>query len=344
MNELSRFPRTTLAHLPTPLEACPGVSQWLEGPEIWVKRDDQTGLGGGGNKLRKLEFLMAHALAEGADTVLTAGGVQSNHVRQTAAAAAKLGLACHAVLEEPGHDPTPAFWTSGNAMLDRLLGARLHSVPHGSDISASLASLERRLISQGARPYVIPVGGSNPVGALGYVRWVSEVLEQIARWPTYPAAIVLASGSAGTQAGILVGLLLEGVNIPVIGICVSRASEEQEAKIETLANEILEHLGYQGTLPRASVLAHDGQVGPGYGYPTEAMAEAVKQAAARDGLLLDPVYTGKAFAGLISFCREDRFHPSERVVFLHTGGAPALFAYPELVPAGSVPCESVSQE
>ena len=332
MDLLARFPRTALAHLPTPLEPCAAVSDWLGGPDVWIKRDDQTGLGGGGNKLRKLEFLMAEALESGADTVLTAGGVQSNHVRQTAAAAAKLGLACHAVIEAPGHEAGPDFWASGNAMLDRLFRIGLHPVPHGADMEAELAALQARLAAGGKRPFTIPVGGSNSIGALGYVKWVSELLEQIEDWSAPPSAIVVASGSAGTQAGILVGLHLANVSIPVIGVCVSRPRAVQEEKIERLANDILRHLDSPGPIPHSLIRAHDGEVGPGYGHPTEGMIEAVHEVAAREGILLDPVYTGKAFAGLIRLSRNGQFRPAERVVFLHTGGAPALYAYPELAP------------
>ncbi|MFT5391646.1 MAG: L-cysteate sulfo-lyase [Gammaproteobacteria bacterium] len=330
MKNLDRFARSPLAHLPTVLEPLPGVSGWLGGPEIWVKRDDQTGVGGGGNKMRKLEFLLGHALAQGADTILTAGGVQSNHVRQTAAAASRLGLRCMAVLEEPAQQMSPEFYRSGNLMLDTLFGAQLRRVAPGSDINAALGRWSDELAAEGGRPYIVPVGGSNPVGALGYVNCAFELCEQINAWPSPPAAIVLATGSAGTQAGLLVGLHLAQIDIPVIGVCVSRTSAVQDEKVSALAMATLEHLGAVGSPPNLAVLTHDGEVGPGYGLPTEGMREAVREVARRDALLLDPVYTGKAFAGLVALVRAQHFHCGERVVFLHSGGAHALFAYPNL--------------
>ena len=271
-------------------------------------------------------------LCRGADVVLTAGGIQSNHVRQTAAAAARVGIECCVVLEEPAAAMAPEFFASGNLLLGRFFRAQVKRVPAGTDTHAALAEWAAELEMAGARPYIIPVGGSNAIGALGYVICAQELVEQVRDWPTLPAAIVVATASAGTQAGLVAGLFLEQVSIPVVGMCVSRSSDEQDAKVEALANEVLEFLGYTGAIPPPLIMTHDAEVGPGYGQPTPHMIEAVQVAAAREGLLLDPVYTGKAFAGLIGLCRNDQFRPSERVIFLHTGGTPALFAYPNIAP------------
>lgn len=326
--EIDRFP---LAHLPTPLEQSRQLTEWLQGPDIWIKRDDMTGFGGGGNKVRKLEYLAADAIKSGATWLLTAGGIQSNHVRQTAAAAAKLGLRCGVVLQAPAQEMASEFYATGNILLDSLFDAEIRHIPAEASIDDALEQWASALEGQGERPYPIPVGGSNPLGALGYVHCATEIVAQAREWASRPTAIVLPTGSAGTQAGLLVGLALAGWDdVPVIGVCVSRASPEQDAKVWELVQQTFQFLGRDNLLQRSSVLTFDGAVGAGYGLPTPGMTEAVREVARRAGMLLDPVYTGKGFAGLISLCRSGDFLRGDRIIFLHTGGAPALFAYPEI--------------
>ena len=324
---LTDFPRIPLAHLPTPLERLPRLSEALGGPSIWVKRDDCTGLGGGGNKTRKLEFLMAAARQQGADTVITPGAVQSNHARQTAAAAARLGMSCHLLLEDIAADADRDYRGSGNVLLDRMLDAHLHHFPNGTDLEVAAESVSDELRETGNLPYLIPVGGSNALGALGYVVCAFELLEQAKERSLTIDHLILATGSAGTQAGLLAGLHIKKSDTPVLGICVSRSSEEQERKVGMLCTDTLELLDCKRALPREAVRANGDYVGQGYGLPTRDMIEAVALTAGSEGLLLDPVYTGKAMAGLVDLVRRGQFQDSDNVVFLHTGGSPALFAY-----------------
>ena len=324
---LADFPRIRLAHLATPLEPLPRLSETLGGPSIWVKRDDCTGLGGGGNKTRKLEFLMAAAREQGADTVITAGAVQSNHARQTAAAAARLSMGCHLLLEDIAADADRDYRGSGNMLLDRVFAAQLHHFPNGTDLDLAADSLAAELRETGRIPYVIPVGGSNALGALGYVVCALELLEQAKKQRLSIDHLVLATGSAGTQAGLLAGLHLQKSDISVLGICVSRSAEEQEKMVRTLCGETLELLECKRALPGEAVRANGDYVGQGYGLPTRGMIKAVALAARCEGLLLDPVYTGKAMAGLVDLVRHGHFEDDDNLVFLHTGGSPALFAY-----------------
>jgi L-cysteate sulfo-lyase len=325
--DVDRFPRERLAHLPTPIEPLPRLSRHLGGPHLWVKRDDCTGLATGGNKTRKLEFVMAAALADGADTIVTVGAIQTNHGRQTAAAAARLGLRCEIVMANAVGRETPAYLESGNVLLDRLLGARLTVLPPGSDLGAAMAEIAERVRDEGGRPHVVPVGASTALGSLGYVGCALELGEQLAARGLEIDHLVTASGSAGTQAGLLVGLEGTGAEIPVMGICVSRSGAEQEEKVFQLAMETAELAGVPGCLTRRRVVCLGDYVGEGYGIPTDGMREAVSLAASLEGLLLDPVYSGKAMAGLVDQIRRERFGPDENVLFLHTGGVPGLFAY-----------------
>jgi D-cysteine desulfhydrase family pyridoxal phosphate-dependent enzyme len=324
---LDDFPRAALAHLPTPLEPMERLSAELGGPRLWVKRDDCTGLALGGNKTRKLEFLMAEALEAGADSVITAGGVQSNHVRQTAAAAAKLGLAAHLVLtrnvpwDKDGYDRT------GNILLDRLLGAEIRILPAGSDRAAAMDALAASLRAAGGRPYVIPLGGSNATGALGYALCARELLAQAEALCGGLDAVVLASSSGGSQAGLIAGLAALDHPARVIGIEVDGDREGVAAAVREVAAAAAQRLGLDAGEVVARVEVVAGYGGPGYGLPTPEMRRAVELAARREGLLLDPVYSGKAMAGLIGLIAEGRFGPDDRVVFLHSGGTPALFAY-----------------
>jgi len=324
---LADFPRIRLAHLPTPLEPLPHLSKALGGPSIWVKRDDCTGLGSGGNKTRKLEFLMAAAREQGADTVITPGAVQSNHASQTAAAAARLGMGCHLLLEDIAADADRDYRGSGNILLDRLFDAHLHKFPNGTDLDLAAESLATELRKTGRAPYFIPVGGSSALGALGYVVCALEIMDQAEEQQLSVDHVVLATGSGGTQAGLLAGLHLQGSDISVLGVCVSRSAEEQEKKVAMLCAESLGLLECKRPLTREAVRANGDYVGQGYGLPTRGMIKAVALAASCEGLLLDPVYTGKAMAGLVELVRHGGFKDGDNVVFLHTGGSPTLFAY-----------------
>ena len=326
---LSRFPRVRFCHGPTPLEPMENLSRLLDGPRLFVKRDDCTGLATGGNKTRKLEFLMGEALEEGADTAITQGAVQSNHARQTAAAAAMLGLKCEIVLERRVEDPGPLYDSGGNAFLDRLLGANIRHVPGGTDMTAALDEVAREVRDGGGKPYVIPGGGSTPVGALGYVSCALELLHQANDIGLEIDTVIHATGSAGTQAGLLTGL--EGTNsgIGVYGISVRQPKAKQEAAVHKLTSATAEYVGVKGGIARQRVVANGDYVGGGYGVPTPGMVEAVTLTARHQGILLDPVYSGKGMAGLIDLCRKGVFKKDQTVVFLHTGGAAALFAYQE---------------
>ncbi len=328
---LSRFSRVKLCHAPTALEPMTNLTRLLDGPNLYVKRDDCTGLAGGGNKTRKLEFLIGEALEQGADTVITQGAVQSNHARQTAAAACKFGLACEILLERRVPDTGPEYETTGNVLLDELYGARIGFRPGGTDMNAAALELADEVRARGGKPYYIPGGGSNRVGALGYVNCALELLQQANDTGLRIDTIVHGTGSAGTQAGLVAGL--EGCNsgIAVLGISVRQPKEKQEEAVYRLASETAEYLGIKTGLARDSVVADDGYVGPGYGQPTASMVEAVQMAARHEGLLLDPVYSGKGMAGLIGLIRQGAFAKGQNVVFLHTGGSAALFAYRDVL-------------
>ena len=327
---LARFPRRRYTPHPTAIEKLAHLTAELGGPEIWIKRDDLTGLTGGGNKTRKLEFLVADALAQGADTLITQGAVQSNHCRLTLAAAVREGLKCRLVLEQrvPGsYDPH----ASGNNFLFDLLGAEAVTVVDaGTDMEAAMRQVADDLTAEGRRGYVIPGGGSNPMGALGYVVCAQELLTQGFDMGVAFDHLVCASGSAGTHAGLLVGLLGCNADMPLTGINVRRPRPEQEGNVHRLAEGTASLLGLPAA-PREAVVALDRWVGPGYSIPTDEMVEAVRMLARLEGVLLDPVYTGKAMAGLIGLVREGAFKRGERVLFIHTGGWPALYAYQDVL-------------
>lgn len=325
--QLSRFPRARFAHLPTPLEPMPRLSEALGGKAaFWVKRDDCTGLAGGGNKTRKLEFLLGEALEQGADTLVTQGAVQSNHVRQTAAAAARFGMACEVILEERTGSKAVDYVGSGNVLLDRLLGAKIRTVPGGSDMNAELARTAEEIRGRGGKPYVIPGGGSNTVGALGYVDCALELVRQADAQGLRIDRIVTATGSAGTHAGLVAGLALMGADVPILGIGVRAPKETQEANVHKLAVETAALLGHGDRVSREMTVANCDYVGAGYGLIDEGVIDALKLIARTEALLLDPVYTGKAMKGLIDLARKGAFD-GETVVFLHTGGAQGLFGY-----------------
>lgn len=322
---LARFPRIRLAHLPTPLEPLPRLSEAL-GVDLWIKRDDCTGLAGGGNKTRKLEFLLGEAWAQDADTLVTQGAVQSNHVRQTVAAAVANGMACEVILEERTGSTATDYTENGNVLMDRLFGAVIRRVPGGTDMNAELEKTAQEVRDRRGRPYIIPGGGSNAVGALGYVDCAREIVMQADELDLKIDRIVTATGSAGTHAGLVAGLAVMGADIPVLGIGVRAPKEKQEANVLKLARETAALLGHPDRVTDAMVVADCDYVGEGYGLIDAAVIEALKLAARTDGIVLDPVYTGKAMKGLVALAKKRRFD-QETVVFLHTGGAQGLFGY-----------------
>ena len=327
---LARFPRVRLAHLPTPLEPMTNLSKHLGGKvNLWIKRDDCTGLSTGGNKTRKLEFLIGEAVKLGCDTVITQGATQSNHARQTAAAAAKLGLGCHILLEDRTGYTDKAYTRSGNVLLDELHGASISKRAADTNMNAEMEALADGLRRKGKKPYIIPGGGSNPVGATGYANCALELVAQANEMHLTIDHIVQATGSAGTQAGLVAGLCAINANIPVYGISVRAPKAKQEDNVFALAEATAKHIGAPGVVKRENIVANSDYVGQGYGIPTEGMIEAVKLLAQHEGILLDPVYTGKGMAGLIDLVKKDHFEKGSTVVFLHTGGSAGLFGYPD---------------
>lgn len=315
-----RFP---LAHLPTPLEPMKRLSTVLGGPELWIKRDDQTGLATGGNKTRKLELLIAEALAQGADVVLTVGAAQSNHCRQTAAAAARAGL--ESVLVLRGGALPRELWT-GNLLLDDLLGARFWWSGDEDPLLAMDAAVEAERAA-GRKPYAIPYGGSNAVGAAAYALAFEELWDQMASLDVYFDRVVFATSSGGTQAGLIVGAGACGYRGQVLGISVDKTSRHLGEMVAALLAPTATRLGLDPDSIAGDVQIDDGHLGGGYGVVTGAEREAVRLVARREGILLDPVYTGKAMAGLLDLVRRGEIGASEKVLFWHTGGLPALFAY-----------------
>ncbi|WP_099826471.1 D-cysteine desulfhydrase [Oceaniglobus indicus] len=338
---LSRFARVRLGHFPTALERLDNLTRHLGGPEIWIKRDDCTGLATGGNKTRKLEFLVGDALAQGADTLVTQGATQSNHVRQTAAAACKTGLRCHALLEQRVTNMGDAYSTSGNVLMDDIMGCEYEERPEGLDMNAEGEALAEKLRTQGRKPYFIPGGGSNTIGALGYVACANEMVQQFDDERLTVDAIVHATGSTGTQAGLLAGLHAMNVDIPVMGVSVRAPEDKQRANVHRLAVATADLLGARGDLPQSRVAVDDTEVGGGYGQPTDAMVDAIALLARQEGILLDPVYSGKGFAGLLSMIRRGVLTKGQRVVFIHTGGSSALFAYGHLFSRQTAPTRAI---
>ncbi len=324
---LSRFPRLRLAHLPTPLEPLKRLSEELGGPEIWIKRDDCTGLSTGGNKTRKLEFLMAEAQIQGADTVMTQGAVQSNHVRQTSAFAAKLGMKCHVLLEDRTGYTDDNYNHNGNVFIDLLHGATYEKRGPGLDMNAEMEVVADKLRDAGSNVYTIVGGGSNATGALGYVDCAFELLHQANDKGLVVDHIVHATGSTGTQAGLITGLKAMNANISLLGISVRAPKEIQEENVYKLAVETASKLGCDGVVNRDDIVANSDYVGEGYGLPTKAGIEAITMFAELEGILLDPVYSSKGASGLIDLIRKGYFKKSDRIVFIHTGGSASLFGY-----------------
>ncbi len=325
--KLTTFPRVRITHSPTPLEFMPRLTEALGGPNLYIKRDDCTGLGTGGNKTRKLEFLMGEAQAQKADVIITQGATQSNHARQTVAIAAKMDMQCEILLENRTGFTQPEYKHSGNVFLDVLYGAHVQEYPGGTDMNAAMATVADQLRAKGKRPYIIPGGGSNAVGALGYVVCALEMVDQFNTLGLNVDHVVHATGSAGTQAGLVAGLQGSRSLIPVLGIGVRAPQAAQEQSVYNLAVKTAELLGVPGSVSRESVVANCNYVGDGYGVPTPGMVEAVTMLARLEGILLDPVYSGKGMAGLIDLCRKGVFKKGQNIVFLHTGGAVGLYGY-----------------
>ncbi len=325
---LAQFPRRGYVKEATPIEFLPNFSKALGGKvNVYIKRDDLLPGTSGGNKTRKLDFCIADALAKGADTIITCGAVQSNHCRLTLSWAVKEGLDCYLVLEERvknSYNPE----ASGNNFLFRLLGVKgITVVPGGSDMMGEMEKVAEKLKAEGKKPYIVPGGASNALGALGYVGCMEEIMHQMFTQGLTFDHMVVPSGSAGTHAGIIAGMIGNNINIPVTGIGVNRPKAVQQEAVHKLANQALDLIGVEQRVPADKVIAFDDYVGPGYSLPTDAMVEAVKLLARTEGILLDPVYSGKAMSGLIDLVRKGYFREGSNILFLHTGGSPALYAY-----------------
>jgi L-cysteate sulfo-lyase len=321
---IEALPRFPLAQLPTPIEELKSISRELGGPELLIKRDDQTGLAFGGNKTRKLEFLVGQALEQGADTLVTAGAAQSNHCRQTAAAAARAGLRCELLL-----NGTKPELPNGNVLLDELLGARIRWIQL-SERGAKLRELRDQLRKESRKPYVIPVGGSNGVGATGYVLAMIELFEQLDGINRRVDHVVFASSSGGTQAGIVVGAKVTGFNGKLHGVSVDkddRGGAPYDHELADIANETAKYIGFDAKFTAGDFNVDYGYLGGGYGVASDLEREAIRLLGSREGVLLDPVYTGRSMGALVDLIRKKTFRPDATVLFWHTGGAPALFAY-----------------
>ena len=324
----TKFPRRKYLQGPTPIEFMPALSKAL-GNEVnlYIKRDDLLPGAGGGNKTRKLEFSIADALEKGADTIITCGSVQSNHARLTAAWSAKEGLDCHLILEERVKGAYHAD-ASGNNFLFELLGVKtIEVVPGGSDMLVQMNKKAEALKADGKKPYIVPGGASNAIGATGYAVCAEETMGQLNEMRLGIDHIVVPSGSAGTHAGMVVGMTGVNGGIPISGINVSRTKDVQEEIVYKLAIELAERLEVKGGVARDDIVCFDQYVGPGYSIPTDSMVEAVKLFAGKEAILLDPVYSGKTAAGLIDLVHKGHFPKDSNVLFLHTGGSPALYAY-----------------
>jgi len=330
--KLANSPRQIYTPFMTPIEELSNLKKRLgqNSPTLFIKRDDQLGLALGGNKTRKLEYLMADALAQGCDSIITTGAVQSNHCRLTLSAARKEGLACHLLVEErvPNSYNEEA---SGNNFLFHLMQADSITVKQkGCVITDELQSIADSLRKNGAKPYIIPGGGSNVVGTMGYVNGAFEIMTQLTQPHISITDIICTSGSSGTQAGLLAGLAIKNADIPVIGISINRKKDEQSALIHRLTNDTLEFLEAHQRCDIEDIVVKDAYIGDGYSLPTEAMVNAVSLLAKTEGIILDPSYTGKAFAGMLDLIKEGYFSKDDRLLFIHTGGSPALFAYTKL--------------
>lgn len=324
--KLSKFPRLGLANLPTPLQHLRRLSQHLDGPTIWVKREDLTGLGMGGNKLRKLDFVLREAMEQGCDAVVSGGVVQSNSQRQVAAAAAKLGLECHlAVFHGRLKPPSVDYSLSGNVLLNKIFGAHFHDVPWTGDRNTEILKIHQQLVERGRRPFMVPYGVSSALGAVGYSSAAAELAEQCQGLGFKPTAIVHCSGSGGTQAGLTVGASVCMPGTRVVGIDIDAEPARVRRDVLIYGRAAAELLGVEFKESEVELVA--GHAGPAYGVPHAETVAAIGLAGKLEGLVTDPVYSGKGLAGLMALAGEGRWTKDENVVFVHTGGEPALFAY-----------------
>lgn len=334
MSLTEKFPSVDLSHKPTPLERLDNVSAEF-GTNVWIKRDDCTGLAFGGNKSRQLEFYIGQALQQGADTLLTTGAVQSNHVRMTVAAARKLGLEVEVQLEHRVEREQPEYHHSGNPYLVKLMGAKIHYYPVGEDEAGADRALEDRaaeIARTGGKAYVIPLSNAHtPYGALGYVDGAEELVGQLNEMQIEPTRFIVPTGSASTHCGFLFGVRACGIHAPVHGVCVRRDAVSQKQRVSTKLKAVIDVIGLEIDIPDSDIICDDSMLAPGYGLPGAATVAAIKYLARKEGILLDPTYSGKAFAFLLEMLKRGDFKPDQQVIFLHTGGAASLFAYPELV-------------
>jgi D-cysteine desulfhydrase/L-cysteate sulfo-lyase len=305
------------------------------GANVWIKRDDCTGLAFGGNKSRQLEFYIGQAVEQGADTLLTTGAIQSNHVRMTVAAARKMGLEVEVQLEHRVEREQPEYHNSGNPFLVKLMGAKIHYYPEGEDEAGADQALEQRaleLAEEGIKAYVIPLSNAHtPYGALGYVDGAEELMVQLNEREIEPVRFVVPTGSASTHTGFLLGVRACGSNVPVHGVCVRRDARSQTHRVSTKLKAVIEAIGSDIRIPDADIICDDSMLAPGYGLLNDATVAAIRYLARREGILLDPTYSGKTFAVLLEMLRRGDFNADDHVVFLHTGGTASVFAYPELV-------------
>ena len=321
---IENFKRVNLGHFPTPIEHLKSISDYLGGPQIFIKRDDCSGLATGGNKTRKLEFILADALDKDADLIVTVGAIQSNHARQTAAACAKLGVKCLIILEQRLKNAPEIYMNSGNIFLNKIFGAEMILCPKDRDVKDYADEIINKRKINGEKPYFIPVGGSNHFGELGYIECMREIIEK--QNNDSFTHIVLATGSGGTQAGLVAGKMIYQSDIKIIGISIKDRKSYQKENVYELALNSLRYVGYEAPL-RENIIVDDNYVGLGYALPTEGMKDALGIMATKEGILLDPVYTGKAFDGLIELVKSNYFKSSDRVLFLHTGGSAAIPAF-----------------
>ena len=328
------FPRVELSHRPTPLELLNNVSAEFD-TNVWIKRDDCTGLAFGGNKSRQLEFYIGQAMQQGADTLLTTGAIQSNHVRMTVAAARKMGLEVEVQLEHRVEREQPEYHNSGNPFLVKLMGAKIHYYPVGEDEDGADQALEQRaaeLAKEGIKAYVIPLSNAHtPYGALGYVDGAEELMGQLDERGIEPVRFIVPTGSASTHTGFLLGVRACGSTIPVHGVCVRRDAQSQIQRVSTKLKSVIEAIGTDISIPNADIICDDSTLAPGYGLLNDATVDAIHYLARREGIILDPTYSGKTFAVLLAMLRRGDFSADDHVVFLHTGGSVSVFAYPELV-------------
>ena len=331
----AKYPRAKLAHTPTPIERLPRLSEEIGGPTIWVKRDDCTGLAFGGNKARQLEYYIGEAVRDNADTLLITSAVQSNYSRSAVAAARKYGMDAEVQLEERVPDRPSEYYKSGNPFLSKLMGAHTFTYPEGEDEEGADNEVFKRaeeLKKKGKRPYVIPLEGTHiPLGSLGYVDCAEELLVQVSQQDIPMDAIACASGSGTTHAGLVAGLRASGHKVPVYGICVRRDKRSQSERVFKKSKIVAKMIGFENIIEEADIKLTDATLSPGYGQLNDKVCEAIELAATCEGLLVDPVYTGKALAGLIDLIRQGVFSKDQNILFIHTGGTPALFGYPELV-------------